>query len=795
MFIKFSRAARQLHQLTLCAVVAVTLAACGSDNTDSSLAPPSAITSGVTGTAPPVIGNTPPTAVTAGSKYQYIPQASDADGGVLSYDITNKPDWATFAADTGELSGIPQTGDVGTTAEIEIGVSDGTSRATIGPFRITVNPQAPSDQPAPPPVAPPTIAGTPDTTVIAGQAYRFLPTITNPGGEALSFAIVNRPAWAAFSTTTGQLSGTPTSASVGSFANILISVSGGNTTLSLPAFAIKVEAPPNNAPTISGTPAATVVTGASYSFTPVAADPDGHALTFSIQNAPPWSSFSTGTGQLSGTAHSSDVGSFSNIVISVSDGTLSAALPGFAITVQAAVNNAPTISGTPATGVVAGTSYSFRPHATDPAGNTLTFAIQGIPSWAGFSTSSGQLSGTPTAANVGSFTNIVISVSDGSSSAALPAFSILVQAPADHAPVIGGTPATSVVAGQAYSFKPTASDPDGNTLTFSITNQPAWASFNATSGQLSGTPTQSQIGSFTNIVIRVSDGTMSAALAAFSIEVGAPVDRAPVISGTPPTGVVAGSAYSFRPTASDPDGNTLTFSVSNLPGWATFSAASGQISGTPATANVGSFANIVITVSDGTLSSALPAFTITVSAPANPPPTISGTPAASVNAGSAYSFTPTASDPNHNTLAFSIANMPSWAAFNTQTGTLSGTPQAGDVGSYPNISIRVSDGTFTVSLASFSITVTQSASGSATLSWVAPTQNTDGSALTNLAGYHIYYGASPGNLNQSVLLANAGLTTYVLGNLASGTWYFEVDDYTTSGVESAISNMVSKAIP
>jgi hypothetical protein len=118
-----------------------------------------------------------------------------------------------------------------------------------------------------------------------------------------------------------------------------------------------------------------------------------------------------------------------------------------------------------------------------------------------------------------------------------------------------------------------------------------------------------------------------------------------------------------------------------------------------------------------------------------------------------------------------------------------------DVGTYSNISIRASDSTSTVSLASFSITVTQSANGSATLSWVAPTQNTDGSALTNLAGYHIYYGTSASNLNQSVQLTNPGLTTYVLGNLASGTWYITVNDYTTSGVESAISNMVSKVIP
>jgi hypothetical protein len=790
MYIKFSLAALRLRHVALCAVLAVALAACGGNDPAGSVTQTSAITSGADTISPPVISNTPPTSVVARAKYDYIPRASDANGLTLSYDIANLPDWATFAPDTGELSGIPQTSDLGTTAEIEIGVSDGTSRATIGPFRITVNP-ATSVAPA----IPPTIAGAPAGTALAGQAYLFVPTVTNPGGEALSFVIVNRPAWATFSTATGRLSGTPTNASIGSFANILISVTDSNETLSLPAFAITVAAPQNDAPTISGTPAASVLAGASYSFTPLAADPDGHALTFSIQNAPVWSSFDASSGQLSGTPHTRDVGSFSNIMISVSDGTLTSALPAFGIQVQAPVDNTPTLSGTPATSVVAGMSYSFKPQATDPAGNGLTFAIQGKPSWASFSTGSGQLSGTPASTDVGNFTNIVITASDGSLSASLPAFSIQVKARPNHAPVISGVPPASVVAGSAYSFTPTASDADGNPLTFSITNQPSWASFNVNTGHLSGTPTRSQVGTFANIVITVSDGTTSASLPAFSIEVDAPADRAPVISGTPPTSVVAGSVYSFTPTASDPDGDMLTFSVSNLPSWATFSAASGAISGTPSGANVGTFSNIVISVSDGTLSSSLPAFTISVSAAANPPPTISGTPATTANAGTAYSFTPTAADPNHNTLTFSIQNMPSWANFSTQSGTLSGTPAASDAGTDANITILVSDGTSTASLAPFSITVTQSASGTATLNWVAPTQNTDGSALTNLAGYHIYYGTSAGNLNQSVQIANPGLTTYVLSNLASGTWYFSVNDYTTAGVESAISNVVSKTLP
>ena len=769
----FAVADLRIGHLAWCTVIAVTLAGCGGSDT-----------------AALVVNGTPPTSVQAGAKYQYIPLVSNPAGRPLTYDITSKPEWATFVPSSGELFGTPGNSDVGTSAEIEIGVSDGTTRAIIGPFRITVNPPA-----TPPPVTPPAIAGTPAATVTAGQPYSFQPMVTNPGRSTLSFTIVNRPAWGTFSTATGALSGTPTTINEGTFANILISVSDGHTTASLPAFSIQVQAPASNAPTISGTPAPTVVAGNQYAFTPAAADPDGHALTFSILNAPSWASFSASTGQLSGSPPTADVGVFSNIVITASDGTLTASLPAFSIQVLAPANDTPTISGIPPTSVVAGSNYSFQPSATDPAGKVLTFSIQAMPPWATFSASTGALTGTPTSANIGTFTGIVIAVSDGTSTAALPAFSIQVQSPPDHAPVIGGTPSTNVVAGASYSFTPTAGDPDGDTLTFSIANQPSWATFSSRTGQLSGTPAKTNTGTFSNIVISVSDGTLTAALPAFSIQVQPPPDHAPVIGGTPSTNVVAGASYSFTPTASDPDGDTLTFSVANRPSWASFSNTTGQLSGTATTGNVGIFSGIVISVSDGTLTTSLPAFAIAVSAPANPPPTITGTPATSANAGTAYSFTPTASDPNGNALTFSIQNPPSWASFNTQSGNLSGTPGSGDAGTYSNIIISVSDGTSTASLAAFSIIVTQVANGSATVSWSAPTQNTDGSALTNLAGFNIYYGTSASNLNQSVQIANPGLTTYALGNLAPGAWYFAVNAYTTAGAESALSSIASKTIP
>lgn len=174
---------------------------------------------------------------------------------------------------------------------------------------------------------------------------------------------------------------------------------------------------------------------------------------------------------------------------------------------------------------------------------------------------------------------------------------------------------------------------------------------------------------------------------------------------------------------------------------------------------------------------------------------VSGAPQATVSSGQAYSFTPAVSNAS-GTVTFSVQNAPRWASFNASTGQLSGTPQSGDAGSYGNIVISVSDGQSTATLPAFTITVAEanSGSGSADISWTPPTTNTNGSTLTDLAGYDIYYGTSASSLTQKVQVSNIGLTNYVISGLTPGTWYFAVVAYTTSGAQSSLSNVASKTL-
>jgi len=99
-----------------------------------------------------------------------------------------------------------------------------------------------------------------------------------------------------------------------------------------------------------------------------------------------------------------------------------------------------------------------------------------------------------------------------------------------------------------------------------------------------------------------------------------------------------------------------------------------------------------------------------------------------------------------------------------------------------------------LSTVSAGTSATNKGSGTAMLSWQAPTTNTDGAALTDLAGYRIYYGMNADDLTQTVQLTSVGLQTYVIDDLGSGTWYFAIKAVTRTSVESALSDIVSKTI-
>lgn len=200
------------------------------------------------------------------------------------------------------------------------------------------------------------------------------------------------------------------------------------------------------------------------------------------------------------------------------------------------------------------------------------------------------------------------------------------ELPPNTAPSISGTPPASAIAGSAYAFQPAATDADGDALQFTATGLPGWATLVRTSGMIHGTPTEQDVGTSASIVLTVTDGEASSSLAPFSITVAssqptpppppgnsAP-NRAPSVSGTPATTATVGSDYVFRPVASDPDGDAVSWSISGKPTTAEFSTLTGELRWNPGSA--GTWQNVVITATDSRGASAsLPAFSIVVTQP------------------------------------------------------------------------------------------------------------------------------------------------------------------------------------
>lgn len=180
--------------------------------------------------------------------------------------------------------------------------------------------------------------------------------------------------------------------------------------------------------------------------------------------------------------------------------------------------------------------------------------------------------------------------------------------------------------------------------------------------------------------------------------------------------------------------------------------------------------------------------------PTNSPPSISGTPPGSVIVNQLFSFTPNASDPDGDALTFSIQNSPAWASFDARNGELEGAPTPGDVGVYSGISVSVTDGQASAAMPQFTISVDQFGNVSATLSWTPPTQNEDGTPLSDLAGYNLYYGTTSGSYPNQIRVDNPGITSFVVTNLSPNTYYFVATAFNSTGLESSFSQEAVKTL-
>jgi hypothetical protein len=189
------------------------------------------------------ISGTFPATATVGKKYDFVPVAHNANVATLEFSYLNLPSWSKHYRSSGAIIGTPTT--PGVYSKIQIQAWDGEHFAETAPFTITVRAAASTA----PPAQTLQISGTPASTATVGKFYSFTPTVVATAGSSLTYKVSNKPSWAQFSSTTGSLVGTPSAANVATDSDIVVGVSSGAVSASLPAFDIRVDPVPSaNAP-------------------------------------------------------------------------------------------------------------------------------------------------------------------------------------------------------------------------------------------------------------------------------------------------------------------------------------------------------------------------------------------------------------------------------------------------------------------------------------------------------------------------------------------------------------------
>ena len=245
----------------------------------------------------------------------------------------------------------------------------------------------------------------------------------------------------------------------------------------------------NRPPTITSTPVTTANTGELYSYDVNATDPDaGDVLSYSLTTAPDGMSIDTATGLIQWTPAPAQAGNPS-VIVKVQDQDGLSATQGFTIAVSQ-TNHAPVISSTPPAGVKAEKLYSYPVVATDPdAGDALTYTFaSGVPSGMSIDAATGLLQWTPTSAQVGTHSGIIVKVSDQKGLFATQSIDITVK-PANRAPSINSSAPTVATENEPYIYAVQASDPDaGDTLSYSLPTAPDGMTINQNTGLISWTP-------------------------------------------------------------------------------------------------------------------------------------------------------------------------------------------------------------------------------------------------------------------------------------------------------------------
>ena len=449
----------------------------------------------------------------------------------------------------------------------------------------------------------------------------------------------------------------------------------------------------NQAPVFDAIGDKTVNEGETLSFTVHATDADGDELTYGGTNFPLNTTLDPNTGAFTFSPDFTQAGAYTTVTFQVSDGSATDEKT-ITITVND-VNAPPVLAAVGNKSVDENSNLSFTLSATDVDPNVLTFSAQNLPTGATLDPSTGAFSWTPTYDQSGTYPGVVFTVTDDGTPNRSDSETITITVTnVNREPVLAPIGDKSVDEGQTLTFTISATDADGNGLTYSASNLPTGATFNPATRTFSWTPDYEKAGIYTGIEFTATDDGTPPLSGSETITITVNNANAPpVLAPIGDRSVSEAATLTFTVSATDVDTkDALTFSASGLPSGAAFDPGTRTFSWTPGYDQAGSHTGVVFTVTDDGTPAKSDSETITITVDnVNRAPVLGAIGDKTADEGHTLSFTLSATDEDGDTLTYGASNLPTGATLNPTTGAFSWTPTYSQSGTYPGVVFTVSD--------------------------------------------------------------------------------------------------------
>ncbi|MCX4026081.1 tandem-95 repeat protein [Endozoicomonas sp. SM1973] len=528
--------------------------------------------------------STPESNVVVGNEFYYQPEVIDPDGDLVSLSLIHKPDGMTIEA--GKIKWKPALEQTGFHQAIIL-ARDARGAEATQQFEILVRKEAINQEPV--------ITSTPSQAVMVGDNFNYTVLVEDPENDPYSLYLVANPEGMKVRENK-IIHWQPTASDIGTHSITLRAKDQAGNVVQQ-RFKLNVTVDGNNTPPeITSQPTGIAYIGESYQYTITVEDKEGDPVLISIESAPAGMKLDATTNVLSWEPQAEALGQHQiKLMVSDNRGGINTYTYTLHVVERSTSNLPPKIISTPPQKTLSGETYQYQVQATDPEGGVLVYNLRSSPDGM-LINETGLISWQTDNTHIGKH-SVIIRVEDEAGSFTEQSFSVLVEDSLNHSPKITSVPGYTAMPGVAYQYQITAVDTDGDVLSYQLLNAPADMSVNDT-GLVVWVPKENQLGEH-NIQIKVADGRGGYQLQTYTLHVlNNNENHSPIISSQPPAIAVVDQTYQYQLIASDVDGDSLSYSITNGPEGLTVGS-SGLIQWLPDSQFAEHSYQVSITVSDG----------------------------------------------------------------------------------------------------------------------------------------------------------------------------------------------------